>query len=1071
MANATSNPEFEALRTLFRAAWNFLNVATFNKQKLTKLPWYWLLGPTNAGKTFLINQAELSLIDSKSLATNPGDESASNKRCNWWFSDKATLLDIPGHYLTNETSQVTQAITWRNFITIAQKYIKKKPPAGIIFTLPILEWLEQTKSEQQALIHNLRQALLHLRQQIANIYCPVYLVLTKIDKINGFSEFFADLGQEERQSAWGFHLTHDNVNPTSLPGLLKKHLDLLVKRLQDRVIWRVHQERNLQKRVLIQHFPWQLENLKNSLADFLYQLGDILELDGSTPLQGVYFTSSLQPTTPIDATSKPAEEIAVSPYQEMLFANAKQTQPYFIQQLLQKTIFPHATKVHQVRHHRRHHKLHTALYVIATSLVVAFGFTLFQSFNTKIAQINAAEIDFANYRLLAKQLPTIDANFNHTLPILNALQQSANLLHQAHLPWLIQDLSRADTLTTLTDNTYHQALSRYFLPGLAASLEPTLMSGAGPSTLYGALRIYLMLGDPSHFNADEIKSWFIKYWQQTYPDNPELQTKLISHLNALLLKPAAPLELNQQLITKARSVLSLAPASQLAYSMLTNHINDDVRPFQSSDNKNIDDFSGIFTLKSNHIVISTLYTGKQFQKTYFEVIPAICGEIFNGDWVLGFAPHPNLATESKAGLTGKVRQIYLQEYATHWQKLLTNFEIAGWQDDQRALITLNTLVKNQFVITQVLQTIADNTALNHLVAPTFNISTSDIQIIQTNLASKFQELNNLLPDGKQAGELKQIFANIDDLRNYFVPIAQASDSNKAAFFASKLRFEKNLNNDPIHQLLISSVTAPQPLQRWLHTLANNVWHLMLQHSERYLNKVWQKEVVAYYNENLNNRYPLFKPTKQEVALDAFAHFFGPEGIMDRYFKEYLNPFIDTSEANWQYRTVEGQTLHFTPELIVQLERASIIRTMFFNADHQLDVNFSLQPMALEPGVARLTLTLNDQTMQDRHNSTKAIHKFSWPDLSRDQTTILTFIDSSGKQASTAAVGPWSLFKLLDKANLQATDNTKNYVVTFDLNGNAARYRLMAESVINPFIPGIMEGFRCPVNLNMDTTKS
>ena len=92
-------------------------------------------------------------------------------------------------------------------------------------------------------------------------------------------------------------------------------------------------------------------------------------------------------------------------------------------------------------------------------------------------------------------------------------------------------------------------------------------------------------------------------------------------------------------------------------------------------------------------------------------------------------------------------------------------------------------------------------------------------------------------------------------------------------------------------------------------------------------------------------------------MDA-SHAFGPEGIMDRYFKEIFDPFIDTSEANWQYRTVEGQTLHFTPELIVQLERASIIRTMFFNADHQLDVNFSLQPMAFEPGVARLTLTLD-----------------------------------------------------------------------------------------------------------------
>lgn len=1072
MINATTQAESEALRNLFRSAWHFLKKTTCNKQKLAKLPWYWLIGPSQTGKTFFINQAELNLIDAKNLATNPLDEGTSNKRCNWWFSEKATLLDIPGHYLITEGLSNPTAITWQSFLNIAQKYIKQKPPAGIIFTLALPEWAELTKPEQQALTHNLRQALLHLRQQIENIYCPIYLVLTKLDKITGFSEFFADLGQEERQSAWGFHLTNVNsTTPVSLPGLFKKHLDQMVRRLQERVIWRTHQERSIQKRTLIQHFPWQLENLKNGLADFLYQLGDIFELDGTTPLQGIYFTSSLQQTIAIDYLPKPANENITPPYQEMMFANTKQTQPYFIQQLLQKTIFPHAEKVHQVRRIQRHGKLRIISYITAISLVLIFSVTLFQTFNTKVMQINAAEIAFANYRLLATQLPTIDANFNHTLPVLNALQQTTNLLHQAHLPWLIQDFFHQDTLTALTDKTYHQVLTRYFLPGLAASLEPILMNNISPNNLYGALRIYLMLGDPSHFNPEEVKNWFTKYWQQTFPDNPELQYKLISHLNALLTKAVAPLELNQQLISRARMVLSSSPAPQLAYSMLSNHKSyNDVHPFQSSDIQKMADFSRIFTLSGSNLVISNLYTAKKFQNTYFAIIPYLCGEIFNGDWVLGFTPHPNLAAETKPGLIGKVRLLYLQEYAKHWQSLLTNLELSGWQNDRQALNTLNILLKPQSPVTQVLQTITANTAIGQLIPSNFNIATSDLQIIQSNLVNKFQELNNLLPDGKNANALSKIFININNLRNYFNVILLAPDSNKAAFLISKSHFENNSNTESIHQLLLQSNTAPQPLQRWMRTLANNVSHLMLAHTEQYLNKLWQTRVATYYKENLDNRYPLFKPTQDDISLSAFTSFFGPDGMMDHYFKDYLSPFVDTREAKWTYKVVDGQSIHFTPELLIQLERAAIIRTMFFNSDRQLAVAFSLQPMALEPGVTSLTFTLNNQIAEDKRSNSKIFHKFNWPDSNKDQIATLSFSNHSGK-AATTTTGPWALFRLLDKANLQATDNTKDYIVTFDLNGNSARYHLFSDNVINPFIPGIMEGFRCPMNLNAETGKT
>jgi type VI protein secretion system component VasK len=60
----------------------------------------------------------------------------------------------------------------------------------------------------------------------------------------------------------------------------------------------------------------------------------------------------------------------------------------------------------------------------------------------------------------------------------------------------------------------------------------------------------------------------------------------------------------------------------------------------------------------------------------------------------------------------------------------------------------------------------------------------------------------------------------------------------------------------------------------------------------------------------------------------------------------------------------------------------------------------------------------------------------------------------------------ALFRLLDQSNLQTSTDTKNFQLTFDLNGNAVRYQLFAANPINPFIPGILEGFRCPEQLGV-----
>lgn len=1038
MANLSLGLELDALRDLFKNAWQFLKT-----RKVLDLPWYWVIGTNHSGKTFFIKQGQLKLIPTKDIATNPQDETENHKRCNWWVCEQAILVDIPGSYLTTATKD---GINWQYFLSIAQQFLANKPLTGIILTLNLAEWGTFTKTQQQDYAQQLRSTFLLLQKKLKQT-CPVYLVLTHLDKIAGFVEFFGDLGHEEQQQAWGFNLIQSAfANDLSLPKLFKTRFDQLLNRLYTRVIWRTQQERLIEKHALIQHFPWQLESLKESLTNLLYHLGDVLALSAITPLQGVYLVSNLQQGTIVDCIPK-APQGELIPFSQATVTYSKQRTAYFSQQLWHKVILANDTIAVKATQKTR---FSAFFYLAAAGLVLSSSLIMAHSFNSKVNQLNTAEIALANYRLLAKQLPITAPNLNQVLPALNSFEHAVALLNQVHLPWLIQDLHRPNSLDSVAEKTYHQTLIHYFLPSLSTLLQPILNNTNDPTLLYGALKIYLMLGDPEHLDVTAMKNWFGSYWGITLSHNPELQKKLLIHLNALLAKPIPPLVLNQQLIIKARYTLNATPNYQLAYGILKNENNNgSISPLQFVDPA----FNKVFTTFGKMPEIPNLYTAKQFQNIYFEQIQKACMATDNGNWVIGSLNHPELSAAEKQLLIEKVRIQYLQDYARYWQILLINIAIGGWQNWQQAHDVLTLLANKPIIINQTLTIISDNTSTKQLICK--NIASQDLHTIQTYLTNQFSfatESTNKMHDA------------IVQLNRYLDDIVNNRDSNKSAFVNAKARFSGSVTNDPVQQVILVANALPQPLQEWLNSLASNAWRLILEHSEQYINQTWQAEIVKLYSVELNNRYPLVKTSRADINPADFTRFFGPNGNIDRYFKDYLAPFIDTSQTQWSYRMLNGQTINLGDNFLRQLERAALIRAMFFGKDQQLAVTFSLQPQAFEPGVKSITISLNGQTIEDLRDEITSPHFFTWPGSAKQQTATLIFLNDQGGKTTKTEFGPWAFFRLLDQANLQTISDTKNFQLTFDLNGNAVRYQLFAVDPINPFIPGIVEGFRCPLEL-------
>jgi type VI protein secretion system component VasK len=130
---------------------------------------------------------------------------------------------------------------------------------------------------------------------------PIYVLFTKTDLISGFVEYFDNLGKEEREQVWGMTLPMDDgTGDGGAVAAFAPEFDLLLNRLNDRLMERVSLETDVTRRRLIYGFPQQIASLRDVAGDFLTEIFRPSRLEERPLLRGVYFTSGTQDGTPID---------------------------------------------------------------------------------------------------------------------------------------------------------------------------------------------------------------------------------------------------------------------------------------------------------------------------------------------------------------------------------------------------------------------------------------------------------------------------------------------------------------------------------------------------------------------------------------------------------------------------------------------------------------------------------------------------------------------------------------------------------------------------------------------------
>src|SRR5262249_1709806 len=147
-----------------------------------------------------------------------------------------------------------------------------------------------------------RARLLELDERLTT-RLPVYVLVTKSDLLYGFTEYFADLGKEQRAQVFGFTLPPEEGTHLAEHGLnapFQRGFGLLHDRVNAGLGERLQQETDGTRRAAIFGFPAQFASVGPMLADLLDQVFTGSRFAQPPWVRGVYFTSGTQEGSPID---------------------------------------------------------------------------------------------------------------------------------------------------------------------------------------------------------------------------------------------------------------------------------------------------------------------------------------------------------------------------------------------------------------------------------------------------------------------------------------------------------------------------------------------------------------------------------------------------------------------------------------------------------------------------------------------------------------------------------------------------------------------------------------------------
>jgi len=1052
----------------------------------TPQPCVIIVGPSKSGKTTALQSAEL-------VWTLPFQQQAARHSFiateypQFWLAEDALWCDTPGRYfdpnqMTDETSEEWQAFT--------QQLVTLKSVAGIEAILFVIDSPRLLSSTPQQLTEYAALCRAHVRG--VSLRCdrqlPLYIMVSQIDQLAGFREYFHDIPLQERDQLLGETFLPDPNNSLSIQAI-RQQLSSMSQRIAHQVLNKQHHCEEATIRRGIERFPVNIEAAITALMSFIEPLvachADRASSD--TPaLRGVYLSCSVlsheslytHPHSLIsqwlnDAKSpdptNASESLEPLPGRDVQ-ALPRSAQHYFVKNLFKYQIIDdfrlrHSLYLHRFTTRFRHSAILAVIMVVIAMTV--YGLTQDYHANRRFLADSRLALNQLNEQLTTTPIP-LDSALHKLNQLATTTYPSMSQSRFQLSRWgLAMDQRWAEKIYSV----YDQWLLKHLLPRLEKVTQEDLsrqLTKGEPQTLLTTLSVYLMLIGELESDRSLLEKWF--------SDHPALLSAVENKNNLPLLLQRLfrikdwQISLhtgNQQLIESTRQRLLLQPFSGYLYHDILQQLKDVPLPIIDLPKLITTDHPLLFTYQGTSVPAVGLYNlqgaqywDNQVATKYFPESLSRVGKILCGKKLSPLESRGQQYWQ-------QVSLLYLQGYRRYWQDFLNgvqfNFpirdtEVNQGKADNRIAYLLKDFTRQDSQLRQLLINVASQTQL----AMTLDNDDPSLpayreeqrQQRRDNVDHYFIALHRFVepPTSNSSFSLTQLEIALTQL--YLTLQASGVTSTERQVQVLSTEQTTSLGGNTLLRHLDQ---LPPPLPRLFTTLLSVAQRQVTQQAWVMNTEKIDQEILHYCRQHLMGRYP-FASTSIEADPVNVTEMFSPQGKLASYFAQYLADKVDTHHQPWRFVTGDHA---ISPQLLTLFEQGRKIQQHLFPyASSQLGVNLTLSFHELANGITQLIIDNDKQHFRYIHGPLLT-HKIQWPVASPSASFQIRAVAADGRPLwRIEEKGFWGVLRWLERGKKKYEPRSRETVVTLGAGRAQARLAVNGLGISVPYLISLFRQFDC-----------
>ncbi|AOK47366.1 type VI secretion protein VasK [Burkholderia sp. MSMB617WGS] len=1013
--------------------------------------------------------------------------------------------------------QTVDAAEWLGFLRMLRKHRPRAPINGALLAVDVAALTSADETARHAEAAALRARLADLRTELG-IRFPVYLLVTKMDRLPGFSEYFSSLTTEGRAQAWGFTLAYDKetVAQDGIRARCAEELDALAARLAAGTNARLQEEHDALRRRKLSALAEEFLVMTRSLGELIDRVFVDSRYDDTqyhSTLRGVYFTSAAQTDSEAPAQARTvmqrlAAAIGRAPAPIACAPRHEGNRSFFLHDLLTKVVFPDA---HLVQPNLRWEYRSRTLCIVGHALALLLF--AWAAIGLRVSAGNNGDYLDAIGRKTAALASRVGQSYREPKPeaVPDTLSEARDLPTYPGL-----DLSEPDSawrfglyappgIVAESRRTYDALADNLLLPQIVKRIETVLSDAIArrdARAAYDALRVYLMLYDKTKFDAARIEAWVLDDWAKT--DSAAIfggRASMIAHVEQLFSGERvvqSPLIRNDALIRQARDFLDGSNATARLYERAKAAIEKEA-PDEFTLIRAVGPQAGtVFTRASGAPLsrgVPGLFTFDGYRRLFDKRLPEFVQAAREDDaWVMGraylggaqkkTAAIVNAATGADDPLTEAIRRQYLIEYAQQWDDFLGDIRTVTGTSLGFNRLVLRSLAAPDSPLARLARAAVNETTL---AGPVAAADRSFLQKASDELSRKADQALGIRAEERVERELvdnhfaalREVVTGGADTRTAPPPsAAQAGKTGLDAvtsllndyYTALTVADDALTSNgmppasDAAAKLKMTADTMPAPFRAVLIDLSVQGSREVNRGIGQLLSRQLEAKLGDACRLAIAGNYPFASDSRRDVGIDDFTRVFAQGGVIDDFFTNALAPFVDTSTKPWRYKTLPGATEPVQGPDLEPFQHAKAIRDIFFGGSghKQMAWKADIRIPELDPTITSLAIDVDGQTSLYQHGPVSPI-TVSWPGPRGGVHAEITASPRIRPDTSTVSTdGPWALLRLLQKGHVSETATPGRTRVALDFDGRRAVLDIAsAGSVANPLTSDVLKTFRCP----------